>query len=214
MQPLPFEVDAGDGIRLRGQVWKGGGDWVVMVHDLGGDLDRWRPLVSPLLEHGYTVASIDLRGHGASDGDAAHPDVDADLSVAVAGARERCKGMLAVIAEGAAAVAALTPRLEGRSEGLVLFSPRPEPDQLAGLRGSGTAKLFFVGAADAEADRGVTELRNRSIGAAGVISFATNVQGTGLLQEPWRQHVIEQVVGFLDQLRSPSATATNEGGTE
>jgi pimeloyl-ACP methyl ester carboxylesterase len=214
MQPLPFEVAAGDGIRLRGQLWEGGVDWVVMVHDIGGDLDRWLPLVSPLLKRGYTVASIDLRGHGASDGDADRPDLETDLSVAVVGARERCKGVLVVIAEGAAAVAALTPRLEGHSDGLVLFSPRPEPAELAQLRGSGTAKLFFVGAADAEADRCVTELRNRSIGAAGVISFATTVQGTDLLQGPWRQHVIEQVVGFLDQLRSPSATATHEGGNE
>jgi hypothetical protein len=95
-----------------------------------------------------------------------------------------------------------------------LFSPRPEPAELPRLRGSGTAKLFFVGAADAEADRSVTELRNRSIGAAGVISFATMVQGAGLLKGPWREHVIEQVVGFLELLRFPSATATHEGGNE
>jgi hypothetical protein len=79
---------------------------------------------------------------------------------------------------------------------------------------SGAAKLFFVGAGDPEADHGVVELRNRSVGAAGVISFATTVQGAGLLQGPWREHVIEQVVGFLDLLRSPSSTVNREGGTE
>ena len=214
MQPLPFEVAAGDGIRLRGQVWQGGADSVVMVHDLGQDLDCWRPLASPVLEHGYTVVAIDLRGHGASDGDADRPDVETDLLAAVTGARERCKGTLTVIADGAAAVAALSPRLEGQSDGLILFSPRPKRAQLARLRGSGTAKLFVVGAADPEADQCATELRNRSIGAAGVISFATSVQGTGLLRGPWLQHVTEQVVGFLDQLRSPSVTVTREEGTE
>jgi pimeloyl-ACP methyl ester carboxylesterase len=185
-----------------------------MVHDLGQDLDCWLPLVSPVVERGYTVSLIDLRGHGASDGDPDRPDVARDLSVATAGARERCTGILAVVADGAAAVASLAPDLEGHPDGLVLFSPRPEPAELPRLRGSGTAKLFFVGAADAEADRSVTELRNRSIGAAGVISFATMVQGAGLLKGPWREHVIEQVVGFLELLRFPSATATHEGGNE
>lgn len=213
MQPLPFEVVAGDGIRLRGQVWPGGSDWVVMVHDLGQDLDCWRSLVAPVVERGYTVSAIDLRGHGASDGDPDQPDVARDLSVAIVGARERCSGALVVIADGAAAVASLAPDVEGHPDGLILFSPRPDPDQLAELRGSGAAKLFFVGAADPAADYCVRELRNRSIGAAGVISFATAVQGAALLQGPWRQHVIEQVAGFLDQLRSPSATFTSEGGT-
>jgi pimeloyl-ACP methyl ester carboxylesterase len=185
-----------------------------MVHDLGQDLDCWRPLVSAVVERGYTVSAIDLRGHGASDGDPEQPDVARDLSVAIAGARERCTGMLVVIADGAAAVASLAPDVEGHPDGLVLFSPRPDPDQLAELRGSGAAKLFFVGAGDPEADHGVVELRNRSVGAAGVISFATTVQGAGLLQGPWREHVIEQVVGFLDLLRSPSSTVNREGGTE
>ncbi len=213
MPPLPFEVVAGDGIRLRGQVWPGGRDWVVMIHDLGADLDCWRPLVSPILEHGYSVVALDLRGHGASDGDADRPDVETDLLVALAGARERCTGTLALVADGAAAVVSLTPRLEGHFDGLVLFSPRPQSAQLADLRGSGVAKLFFVGAADPDADRCVGELRNRSIGAAGVISFATTVQGAGLLRDPWLQHIKEHVVGFLDQLRSPAATANQEGGT-
>jgi pimeloyl-ACP methyl ester carboxylesterase len=201
MRALPFEVVAADGTRLRGESWPGGPDWVVMAHDYGSDLDCWRPLVGPLGVAGYSVAAIDLRGHGASDGDAAETSIPADLAALLAQARRDTSGLLVLIAAGAVAAAALSPDLEPRPDALVLFSPNPHGRADSSLRGDGTVKLFFVGATDPDADRAVRDLRNRSIGHAGVISFPTTTQGADLLQEPWRTHVIEQVVGFVDQLR-------------
>ena len=205
MRALPFEVVAADGTRLRGESWPGGPDWFLMVHDLGGDLDCWRPLVGPVRAAGYSVATIDLRGHGASDGEAAELNLESDLAVLLAQARRDASGILVLVAAGAVAAAALSPDLQPRPDALVLLSPRPQGQGDSHLRGDGTTKLFFVGAADPDADRITRDLRNRSIGHAGVISFATKLQGSELLQEPWGTHVIEQVVGFADHARFQSA---------
>ena len=213
MRALPFEVLTGDGTRLRGESWPGGPDWVVMAHDFGGDLDCWRPLVGPLGAAGYSVAAIDLRGHGASEGEPATASIPVDLAALLAQARRDTSGLLVVVAAGTVAAAALSPDLLPRPDALVLFSPRLQEGVETNLRGDGTTKLFFVGAADPEADRTVVDLRNRSIGHAGVISFPTATQGADLLQEPWRSHVIEQVVGFVDHARAMSASPTHEGGT-
>jgi pimeloyl-ACP methyl ester carboxylesterase len=210
MRAVPFEVIAADGTRLRGESWPGGPDWVVMAHDYGSDLDCWRPLVGPLGAAGYSVATIDLRGHGASEGEAAEASIPADLAALLARAREDTSGLLVLVAAGAVAASALSPGLKPRPDALVLFSPSPHGEADANLRGDGSAKLFFVGAADQEADHTVRDLRNRSIGHAGVISFPTSTQGADLLKEPWRTHVIEQVVGFVDQAR----LSTQEGGTQ
>ncbi len=210
MHALPFEVVTADGTRLRGESWPGGSDWVVMAHDFGSDLDCWRPLVGPLSVAGYGVATIDLRGHGASDGAADEASIPDDLAALLAQARRDSSGLLVLIAAGAVAAAALSPSLVPRPDALVLFSPSPHGQAGANLRGDGTAKLFFVGAADQDADHAARDLRNRSIGPAGVISFPTTTQGADLLQEPWRTHVIEQVIGFVDQARF----ATKEGGTQ
>lgn len=39
---------------------------MVLLHELGGDADRWREVTAPLAEHHRTYA-FDLRGHGESD---------------------------------------------------------------------------------------------------------------------------------------------------
>jgi pimeloyl-ACP methyl ester carboxylesterase len=213
MRALPFEVLTADGCVLRGESWPGGQDWVLLVHDVGGDLDCWRPLIGPLGAAGYSVATIDLRGHGASEGVASVSSVATDLSALLAQARRDASGAVVLGAVGVVAAAALAPDLLPRPDALVLFSPRPELGaDMAKLRGDGTSKLLFVGALDPEADLIARELRNGSIGHAGVISFATSVQGAELLQEPWRSHVVEQVLGFVDLVRFQLASVTEKGG--
>src|SRR4029077_18194237 len=125
MRALPFEVVAADGIRLRGESWPGSPDWVVMAHDYGDDLDCWRPLVGPLGSARYSVATIDLRGRGASEGTVDQESIPADLAALLAQARRDSSGLLVLIAAGEAAAAALSPSLEPRPDALVLFSPSP-----------------------------------------------------------------------------------------
>lgn len=212
MRALPFEVITPDGLTLRGESWPGGPDRVLLVHDLGSDLDCWAPLVGRLHGAGYSVAAIDLRGHGASDGEPSEKAVEIDMKGLLARARKDTEGILVLVAAGVVAAASLSPDLEPRPDALVLFSPRPSGQAEGALRGDGTAKLFFVGATDPDADRRVRDLRNRSIGHAGVISFPTDRQGADLLQDPWLGHVTEQMIGFIDTARF-ALNAEEKGGT-
>ena len=48
---------------------------ILFVHDLGADLDEFGQIPEVLARHGFDVVSIDLPGHGLSDGD--DPDIGA-----------------------------------------------------------------------------------------------------------------------------------------
>lgn len=206
------EVSTSDGVVLRGLRWDGNDDWVVLVHDVGQDLDSWRPVQKALAGRGYTLLALDLRGHGTSDdpwdADMAHLDVEAALTF---GRREGAAS-LCVAAAGFGGIAALLAAAREKPDGMILLSPGPLPSRQAmeGLRGPGIAKLFFVGSQDMTARDTVAELRNASIGWALTVSLPSGEQGTALLTGPWGTHVCEHIVRFLDERRF---LARNKGGT-
>jgi pimeloyl-ACP methyl ester carboxylesterase len=125
MTPEPVEIAAFDGCILRGQHWAGESTWVVLLHDVGSDedLDRWRPLIPSLLAERLSVLAVDLRGHGASDGEW---DEDAAVGDVVAGvefARAQGAACVVVIAAGGSADDALWAMERTDVNGLVLVSP-------------------------------------------------------------------------------------------
>ena len=122
----PVELVAGDGCVLRGQRWPGPADWVVLLHDVGEDedLDRWRPLVSHLLAQRFAVFALDLRGHGASEGEWDDAAAVGDIVTAVRFARAAGAATVYVGAAGVSALDALRATAVTAVEGLVLLSPR------------------------------------------------------------------------------------------
>ena len=63
------QVVATDGARLRVARWgtgTGTNPSVVLVHGITASLEDWLPLVPHLLEAGWSVTALDLRGHGQS----------------------------------------------------------------------------------------------------------------------------------------------------
>jgi pimeloyl-ACP methyl ester carboxylesterase len=88
----PIEIATRDGCRLQGVWWRGEGEWVVLLHDAGGDLDDWRPLPGWLEGDGWNVLAIDARGHGGSDGSWSEDTVGADVSAALGFALGRGAG--------------------------------------------------------------------------------------------------------------------------
>lgn len=194
-----------DGITLRGELVRGGAVWLCLVHDVGEDIDAWRPLRPGLARRGWSVLGLDFRGHGGSDGewDASWGELDVDLAVTLArrlGARHVC-----VVAAGYGCLAALRaveralpePSFE-LLDSLALLSPGPlDGADPLGLRGQGLPKLFLHGAkdplaADAEA------LRRASIGWTVGVTFATESRGTALAAE-WPIHVVDKLHGFLKE---------------
>ena len=203
-----------DGFTLRGERVRGDGTWVVLVHDVGEDIDAWLPIRPGFVGSGWTVLALDLRGHGGSDGPdpwvPARGELDVDLGVTLArrgGARHVC-----VVAAGYGAVLALRAVERAREEeafelpdSLVLFSPGPldgaDPME---LRGGGLSRLMLYGAADPDRDDALA-LQRSAIGWQVAISFPTSARGTALAAER-RVNVLDKIGGFLREqatLRGP-----------
>ena len=67
--PTAVAVRTADGLTLRGHEWPVDGPAVVFAHDLGDDLDAWGPVTARMAAAGFRVISMELRGHGLSEGD-------------------------------------------------------------------------------------------------------------------------------------------------
>jgi dienelactone hydrolase len=205
MTAEPIEIPMPDNTILRGVRWPGGDDAVVLVHDAGQDLDAWRPLTDALAASGFSAIAIDLRGHGASDGEWTAQSGHADLQAILAGTHPAAGGRLILVGAGTTGTAALAPSFHPRPDAVILFSPTPLPDaDTQALRGEAISKLFVVGSQDPAANKAAVELRNRSIGMASLVSVPTDAHGTALLDPPWRQQLVEKVLAFLSEIRSVS----------
>jgi alpha-beta hydrolase superfamily lysophospholipase len=204
-----LEVQMPDGVILRGLQWRGGEDAVVLLHDVGQDLDSWAPISSAVAAAGFTVMAIDLRGHGASDGAWDPARLSEDLRAILGAARASVRGRLVLIGAGSTGPAVFAAGIEPRPDAVILFSPGPLADPLGAweLRGEGISKLFIVGSRDQVADRTAVELRNRSIGIASLVSVSSNAHGAALLGPEWQQQLVEKVLAFLSEIRSVSQEA-------
>ncbi len=208
MTAEPLQIVMPDAAILRGVLWRGGDDSVLLVHDAGQDLDAWRPLTAAVAAAGYTVMTVDLRGHGASDGEWDWASLDRDLAAIVRRARDSVRGRLVMIGAGATGLPVLAGDFDPRPDAVILFSPGPLRNGEAGrLRGERMNKLFVVGAQDRAADSAALALRNHSIGTAAIISFPTKARGTEILSEAWQSQAVEKILAFLAEIRSVSQEA-------
>jgi pimeloyl-ACP methyl ester carboxylesterase len=69
-QPVVVEVRADDGQRLSGDYYAAGDDApaILLLHQLYTTRTSWRWVVGPLLDAGYHVLAVDLRGYGQTRG--------------------------------------------------------------------------------------------------------------------------------------------------
>lgn len=99
---------------------EGSGPLVVLVPGMGDLRATWRDLVGPLVEAGYSVATVDLRGHGDSDTSfTRHGDVVTGQDV------------LALVEQLGAGPAVLVGNSMGGSS--VTWAAAERPDLVAGL---------------------------------------------------------------------------------
>src|SRR5262249_9615068 len=172
-----------------------------------------------LLAADFTILAVDLRGHGASDGEWHPGKAIEDVMTTIEFARARGAEFVAAIAAGASAAGVLLVADKGGPDALVLLSaqaptktspstrsgvvpagPRPET-RVTLPRGSGVPKLFLVGAHDLASRHATDDLRRASIGWAAAVTFPTHDHGTELLHGAWLGHVREQILGFLREQR-------------
>lgn len=61
-------LETEDGTEITGSFYYGSGPSVILLHQLGNDRNSWNMFANKLNKRNYTVLSIDLRGHGQSEG--------------------------------------------------------------------------------------------------------------------------------------------------
>jgi pimeloyl-ACP methyl ester carboxylesterase len=199
----PVELVTADGVLLRGLARGDEEAWVVLVHDEGADLDSLAPLAEGLADARFATLAVDLRGHGASDGE---PDFDSaalDVQAALDWARAAGAAEVFLVAAGAAGEGAL---VAGREVGAtVLFSPRVRED--APVRERTGPKLLLAGAGEP-----VHELSARLIGPRLVVELPTPRRGHELLAGDSAPQALGHSIGFIMQARTthPRAEAAAE----
>lgn len=68
-EPLLVELTGEDGVTLSGAYYAsptGDGPAVLLLHQLYATRTSWTPLIQPLLDAGYHVLAVDVRGFGSS----------------------------------------------------------------------------------------------------------------------------------------------------
>jgi pimeloyl-ACP methyl ester carboxylesterase len=217
---------------MRGQIWPGATAWVVLLHDVGPDedLDRWRLLLPSLLAEHLSVLAVDLRGHGASDGEWRADAVAGDIAATIRFVRERSDDPVVIVAAGRSAVDALWAAEREGVGGVVLLSATfevPGPGTSSAGSGAATvgegagsslprapgiAKLFLVGAQDTRSRQTTASLHSVAIGWAVVITLPTGEHATELLMGSTAGHAREQILGFLRACRFLARSATKDTG--
>lgn len=200
-----IQATTADGITLRGEIVKGDPTFVVLVHDVGEDIDVWKPLRGGLVQRGWSVLGMDLRGHGGSDGEWSSERAELDVDLPITLARRFGAKHVAVIASGLGAVftlkaveRAFPQELFELPDSLVLISPGPLDgvDPMT-LRGGGMSKLFIFGAKDPLADD-ARALVKASIGWTVQTTYGTDARCGGLI-EARKRYILDKSVAFLNE---------------
>ena len=192
--PLPVAVRMQDGLIVRGHEWSRDGPPVVFVHDLGDDLDVWGPVTARVAGHGFRVISLELRGHGLSDGD---PDPDRFLEdlLGMIGEVTACFGPVALVCYGSAAEALLFMDSSCGVPVQIMVAPLPGRGAIDWRTTRSAMRLVVRGALH----KGVTEHVNfiypRMKGQSMQVTAASDRAGPGLLLD--QPQLIEHAVMFL-----------------
>jgi len=192
--PEPLELNWG-AIALRGYRWDGDGDTVLLLHDVGADLDAWADIPSIIAADGYRVVALDLPGHGLSD-DPWEPERAIDLVTFLVESVKLIAARCFVVAAGQLCGPALAaPTVDAlialSPEALALVPDGPTPPT-----------LVIVGGADRAASSNAHMFFRSTRGWAVVSSLGTPAQSTGLFSSEWGGHAVEQTLLFLRDYRS------------
>lgn len=141
-RPAPVAVEIGYSHGLtHGVVWP----WpsadlaLLVLHDFGGDLDKVRWLCERFADAGVHVLSIDLPGHGLSEGELRNDGPE----VVAAAYRSLCdsvQGAIGVVANGASAHLLLTTDLKDPPVAAAFLDPRRD----GAMRGHTASRWLHV----------------------------------------------------------------------
>jgi pimeloyl-ACP methyl ester carboxylesterase len=195
--PVPVTLASSTLPTLRGHAHGQGTCWVLLVHDVGEDLDAWGRLPETLALAGYRTIAIDLPGHGLSDGpfslDLLPALVDILLDHATAQGATGCH----LIAAGLAASAALASAGSGASPALVGLSPTLDERWREAVRVHTGPKLLLASSLNQADLESAQQFFQVCRGPTILSTLPVPETGCRLLASAWADHAIEQILLFL-----------------
>jgi pimeloyl-ACP methyl ester carboxylesterase len=193
--PIPIEIALPSGVTLRGLEYPEDGPPVLFVHDLGADLDAWGSIPADVAAHGFRVVSLDLRGHGLSDGEPDGATTLEDVKAALAVVTGTF-GPTGLVAYGGVAEVAFALSDDDGAPVHIVVSPAPLPGAAIDRTDTRAAmRALFVGANDEYAAGYVRRIYPKLRGQNMWFSTGTTDQGVALLTN--FPHLVEQLCLFL-----------------
>jgi pimeloyl-ACP methyl ester carboxylesterase len=191
VEPQVVNVAAADDLTLVADFYAVGDDpapAVLLMHMYGGRRSDWQPLIPALLEAGFNVLAVDLRGHGETGGSEDWAAATTDVATWLAWLREqpnvRPEAISIVGASIGSNLALLGCALDelcvtaiALSPGLDYFGVQPA-ESLAEMRGRSI--FLFASHSDSTSAIAVREITNDFRGELGVRLYAGSAHGTNL----------------------------------
>jgi len=200
MRPAATEYVVAPDVTLRGQRWQGDLLSVLLIHEPGAgrDLDLWRPLIPYLIGNGATVVALDLRGHGASDGEWEPELAASDLATVATEVRGQGAERVVLCAARESGIAAVRAAELGPIDGLVMLSPSGFDGNPP--RGRGGPKLLIRGGSD-DSKATTDTLRSSMIGRTMIVTVPSAESGTELLAGDSAITCREHILALLNEVR-------------
>ena len=193
--PVPVAIRLPDGLVLRGHEWPADGPAVVFVHDLDDDLDAWGPVTAEVASHGLRVISVELRGHGLSDGEPDPGMLGQDLA-ALLGEITASFGSVALVSYGRVTESMLFVNGDHGAPVQVMVSPLPvAPEEIDWRVTRPAMRLVLKGALNEEVERQVGFIYPRMMGPKLQVSAAGDAAGPRLLED--HPQLLEHLLTFL-----------------
>lgn len=189
----PIEIVLSSGLVLRGLEYSQNGPPVVLVHDVGDDADSWRQVPRELVARGFRVMSLELRGHGLSDGDPDPVAAIGDIPEAV-GIVSGSFGPVGLVSYGSTATAALSLGPDDGCPVQILVSPLPD-EEFSPRDAVPAMRALFAGTKDHPADTFIRSIYQSLPGQNMWFSTGMDERGIDLLAS--NPAMVEQMAMFL-----------------
>lgn len=211
-KPTVVKVAASDGLMLVGDFYAASGEGdkpaILLMHMYQNVRQSWKEFVPKLLDAGYSVLNVDLRGHGETGGSTNWPlavtDVQTwldwlreqpgvrDDAVSIIGASVGSNLALIGCANDKACVTAIA-----LSPGSDYFGLRPQDFIAEGLKDR--SALVVASQKDSASAQGVKQFAVSATGELGVQLYSGSLHGTNILNSKlYRERLTKMMINWLD----------------
>lgn len=193
--PIPVAIALESGLVLRGHEFSVDGPPIVFVHDFDADLDAWVPVTSQIAGQGFRVISMDLRGHGLSEGEPDPLSAIDDLR-GMLGEIRAIFGPVGLVSYGRIAHASFFIDERWGAPAQIAVSPVPAEDLNLDIDQSKPAmRMITYGSKDAESSTFIDDYYGRLRGQKLLVSTGADESGPELIRK--RPQIMEQMTMFL-----------------